>query len=1480
MWNASLSGASEGARFHAELQKANNNSNNSQYIMEHGTSPSTPAPAWFNWHRYKPQDRFPTPQGQQQQQQQMSTTGSRNPLPGSAIPTNPLRSSTSPRAGAPREVASRTPIIERGGTLDPSAASSLYRQMTPTSIRKTSTLPAAAVVPPRPTTSDRTDARSANDRERILDQEEWSRRFGALSPAATLLPPTRSSDGGNLLGGPASQVTNEMFNRYNSKTNNRNPYNNDSDNSIQQQTDDEEQYVPQIDERGNLVSKRVPGHVTFIHDENDAFRAAVLLPGDRAAGSVNSRRKHRSEGPIPQQLQLQQEQQHLPWVPSGSNSSLAAFHYNNNKNYRYSADGEHHNTVKDDTAAKPLQRGEKLFIVNVVTDPLRLGTVSSSYNSTLSETEHNPNHPKESGPRALAAVSSSRSGGTRNNNSKNIFYSPSFEKSSYIVLRNIRAKSVRGFAEAIENTLAEEHGIFIKLDDGFRFSNFMQSSPWVVVKSLVGDEMLRESRLSTKMSSSQTSNNNKNNYDGESRTSALGAFLASSAALTKHKEKDARHDGGGGDRGSGDDYEDEGDKVLAAVSKAAAAAAGSISFQELPTELTVCPFPSKRRITFQITCSTLNAAGVCIFPLKEEDIILERRGSAWVSDMDQVRQAVSRVTHRDCSKAPMFVLSSTLADASGDKQHPAAPSSSSLPTSTSVIKNYEVGILGLPKCEPLLGPHQLPPFCCLLVTLPSERSSFGGDSSSSSSSFALPDELNTVPPASTSALSLGLPKRIKTPLAAAVIGDDDQMLMAFDHFVNAAKYGGGAGGAASIPLKREELLFSTDSSGELDPSKHYHYNSNSNSKRLLRSVDDFVDDENNSHVYAMRNAASEMMDDFRRKFRHPDVSMGNPQIRRELTQQPARVNVNLIEHVISEGMARFGDYVEAGQLRVPQVFPSKASDFDLQSSSTPVGSSASASNARRNRLDGGAGDGDDGNDENNDREHDPERTATGSHPPAIDEASRALLFGGDFYTDEKTGALRPGIGPSAIRRPYEVTKTRFRRALLQASMHLLRTAQDGDILSTDALVRSTSDIVDIVLRQLETTYGLGETRPFMLPLGKIEIETIKKVAAKAVQLEIAVQVGGGGGGSIEARGRTGVPFFQNDRDSIARVNQERQMMGMRPLPIPQMQQQQPKYGGSGGTGITNTNASAASFGGVPSDKRSNFFEMQANSPGGRALTAAAKSGDEKKEKEIASQLGLPSYEPVAPRKPLDGAVLVLTRPQFDLLTKRIVLFATCSVDIFSVQSAINAMRFHRRTAGELQKTSEASYFRWCVAYGQHTANAFLSYLKNKDAGSLEGVAKPIKEVPLDALIELGLARVDIVSFARPTTLALEISLRRPPTDTRQQQQQQGQQQGQGQGGELGNAVNTRNTSNISNDNSGNNPSTDTSVIDTTVDVLQADERYSIYLEVGDDQGGFIHQALTFILPTSVLHPEEYAAEQRRKSELRRGGKTIPQFEER
>lgn len=149
--------------------------------------------------------------------------------------------------------------------------------------------------------------------------------------------------------------------------------------------------------------------------------------------------------------------------------------------------------------------------------------------------------------------------------------------------------------------------------------------------------------------------------------------------------------------------------------------------------------------------------------------------------------------------------------------------------------------------------------------------------------------------------------------------------------------------------------------------------------------------------------------------------------------------------------------------------------------------------------------------------------------------------------------------------------------------------------------------------------------------------------------------------------------------------------------------------------------------------------------------------------------------------------------------------------------------------------------------------------------------RAIREVPLDALIELGLARVDIVSFARPTTLALEISLRRPPTVdpvTGKPTSSEGEHvddvddpaaaaAAAGSAG-LGSGIGRYSTAD---------------------DVLQADERYSVYLQVGDDQGGFVHQALTFILPTSVLHPEEYAAEQRRKSDLRRGGKILPRFEE-
>jgi hypothetical protein len=127
--------------------------------------------------------------------------------------------------------------------------------------------------------------------------------------------------------------------------------------------------------------------------------------------------------------------------------------------------------------------------------------------------------------------------------------------------------------------------------------------------------------------------------------------------------------------------------------------------------------------------------------------------------------------------------------------------------------------------------------------------------------------------------------------------------------------------------------------------------------------------------------------------------------------------------------------------------------------------------------------------------------------------------------------------------------------------------------------------------------------------------------------------------------------------------------------------------------------------------------------------------------------------------------------------------------------------------------------------------------------AVDSEGTPVREVPLDALIALGRAHADIVKYTRPSTLSLEINLHRRGASA------------DGTGGEEGPR-------------------------DVAADVLQPDGRYTMYVEVGDSAGGVVGQAVTFVLPRSLLRPHEYMREQMRRAALHSSGPSVrPQFDE-
>lgn len=1210
------------------------------------------------------------------------------PLPGGRASTPGGVTTTTPRPGAParNDPTMRTPIFDKDVSSSSGGGSSFPYSATRQGGYGTSQRP-------------QQQQQEQQRQQLALDQEEWSRRFPAASPSAHL----RGMNSHKI----AAAVERGQL-----------------------QNQQHDTFMDRMAGDAARQKRLAPAQSSQIDRETHGAVAASLLPGDRAvvsfAPAAPTMMLPWVPGQTEQFLRLQEQQKMKSFLqasaPFTSTTSAAAAAAAAARLKRtLGADDDYSDNDGDGEAASaPVPLGTRVFTVNVVTDPLRVGTAG----------------PAEEEARIRSGFVPSADAGA----------SPA--ASTSFVLQNLRATSVRHFAQQIEKRLAAKARIFMSIQ-GFRYSNLMQTDPWMKVSSLVGDEMLRQDH--GRGLGGSGGGGAAMSASGMDSPVARGARSAHAAALFGSFE--------------------ESERIFTAVSSAAARAAGSISFGELPAELTIVPFVAKRRLAFTVTCTNITPAGVSVFPLKESDVLLERRGSAWIGDMETLRAAISKVTHRDCSATPLFLMS------------------------TSVVPRQAIGPIdaqfeSLPKCELIVGPHQLPTFSSILVTVPSSFSSslcFRQFSSTAGRSggqaFELPDELGNV--------IVGVSKRIKTPLAAGLVVN---AATAHDHELlrsQQQQYAKNPMDLSGIPLKREEILSpdrTSRSGSESEATMGYHNRSNNNNST------------SNGDVVVPASVADLIVDASKYK-QTQKISPTDLVV--------PRVGLNLIEHVIAEGMARFGDYIQSGSIRTPNVVVRR---YPGNAAGTGTGSSSS----------GGAD------------ENDPERSLLG-----VDESSKALLFASD---------INAAIAERPLRQ-YEVPKARFRRALLQASMHFLRAIKDQEVLSMDALVRSTSDVVDVVMRELETRFGFGQVRAFMLPLGQHEIEAIKIAANRAVQLEIAV---------ASSAVDSSLPFTKSHA-ALHRVNAERKLMGLAPL--------DPTRAGVGGPG------------------GSNFMEVHADSPGIRALRAAREgdqryhsderqqqqqqrrtgaasspsggSGGGDTEAEVASRLGMSTFEPAAPRKPLGGAVLVLTRPQFDLVTKRLVFFATCSVDIFSIQSAVIASRFHRRNAQQLQKTSEAAYFRWCFAYGQVSSDQFRDYLRNKD----EGAPPPrmIREVPLDALIELSLARVDIVSFSRPTTLALEISLQRAPTSVDfQQQQSEKQKNGSGDSGNVGLGQGTG---------------------DSTMDILQADERYSIYVELGDDDGGIIHQAVTFILPSSVLHPERFASDARRKDELRRGGQALPKFDE-
>ena len=233
--------------------------------------------------------------------------------------------------------------------------------------------------------------------------------------------------------------------------------------------------------------------------------------------------------------------------------------------------------------------------------------------------------------------------------------------------------------------------------------------------------------------------------------------------------------------------------------------------------------------------------------------------------------------------------------------------------------------------------------------------------------------------------------------------------------------------------------------------------------------------------------------------------------------------------------------------------------------------------------------------------------------------------------------------------------------------------------------------------------------------------------------------------------------------------------------------------------------------------------------------------------------------PVPPPKPWATPSLVLTRPQWFAEQRLLRVFATCTLDLFALASPAQAIaqitrRAQQRAAAAVAASQGAApsddaepepVFRWFLLRGSVTASEW-SFRKAhaKDAEHGRG----LKEVPLDAMLALGIARVNVVSHIQPVTLALEIALAGDDASPRHRAAATKYD------GFIAESAQPWHRPDETSQGNGPENSSAAAAAPSRYDALQPGLQYTVGLRVRDSDGTELTEASTFVIPTQRLLP--------------------------
>jgi hypothetical protein len=299
-----------------------------------------------------------------------------------------------------------------------------------------------------------------------------------------------------------------------------------------------------------------------------------------------------------------------------------------------------------------------------------------------------------------------------------------------------------------------------------------------------------------------------------------------------------------------------------------------------------------------------------------------------------------------------------------------------------------------------------------------------------------------------------------------------------------------------------------------------------------------------------------------------------------------------------------------------------------------------------------------------------------------------------------------GSGPLGPRAVHEfATDQEERRALIHEAMRMVVTHPSKDLFPFATLVSNMSDAV----QQFRRDYPQGIKARF--PLSRADNATLLAIITDMLNAELQRQVAS----------TTRFAPFQSSPATLRTVERTRlEQQHAAGLP-PDRFTPQPEFA-------------------VFSPEDAFYAHMSAPSPvaprNPAAPAAEWQNADTPEHKKLP-----PTWTASASQPPK----IILMRPQYDRRTDTIVFYATTTLDLFGHSS--EAIANQRRLAGQLNRSvaqapsAEAS-FRWFLCQG----------------GEMRNRGKRTGDVPLDAMIDMGIARIHVLQHTVPITLSLELSL--------------------------------------------------------------------------------------------------------------------------